>query len=119
MRQKIDIDNWERKENYLFFKDFTNPYYTVTSFVDVSNAYAASKQLNIKFSQLAMYASLKAVNEIEPLRYRQIEGEVWLFDSIRLNTAVSLPDHSFISVIRRASPKGGLVYAGKQGYTWI
>ncbi len=99
MRQKIDIDNWERKENYLFFKDFTNPYYTVTSFVDVSNAYAASKQLNIKFSQLAMYASLKAVNEIEPLRYRQIEGKVWLFDSIRLNTAVSLPDHSFISVI--------------------
>lgn len=99
MKQLIDIDNWERKENYLFFKSFTNPYYTVTSFVDVSQAYKNAKRLNIKFSQLTMFASLKAVNEIEPLRYRQINGKVWLFDSIRLNTAISLPDHTFISII--------------------
>ena len=99
MKQLVDIDNWKRKENYLFFRNFANPYYTVTSVVDVSKAYDTSKRLGIKFSQFLMYASLKAVNEIESLRYRQIDGKVWLFDSIRLNTAVSLPDHSFISVI--------------------
>ena len=99
MKQLVDIDNWKRKENYLFFRNFANPYYTVTSVVDVSKAYDTSKCLGIKFSQFLMYASLKAVNEIEFLRYRQIDGKVWLFDSIRLNTAVSLPDHSFISVI--------------------
>lgn len=89
----------EKEGKLSFFKDFANPYYTVTSFVDVTRAYDMSKYLGIKFSQLVMYASLKAVNEIEPLRYRQIDEKVWLFDSIRLNTAVSLPDHSFISVI--------------------
>ena len=99
MKQLVDIDNWKRKENYLFFRNFANPYYTVTSFLDVSKDYDTSKCLVIKFSQFLMYASLKAVNEIEFLRYRQIDGKVWLFDSIRLNTAVSLPDHSFISVI--------------------
>lgn len=99
MKQLVDVDRWNRRENYLFFRDFANPYYTVTSFVDVTHAYDMSKRLGIKFSQFVMYASLKAVNEIEPLRYRQIDGKVWLFDSIRLNTAVSLPDHSFISVI--------------------
>ena len=82
MKQLVDIDNWKRKENYLFFRNFANPYYTVTSVVDVSKAYDTSKRLGIKFSQFLMYASLKAVNEIESLRYRQIDGKVWLFDSI-------------------------------------
>lgn len=89
----------EGKKTIFFFRNFANPYYTVTSVVDVSKAYDTSKRLGIKFSQLLMYASLKAVNGIESLRYRQIDGKVWLFDSIRLNTAVSLPDHSFISVM--------------------
>ena len=74
MKQLVDIDNWKRKENYLFFRNFANPYYTVTSVVDVSKAYDTSKRLGIKFSQFLMYASLKAVNEIEFLRYRQIDG---------------------------------------------
>ena len=39
MKQLVDIDNWKRKENYLFFRNFANPYYTVTSVVDVSKAY--------------------------------------------------------------------------------
>ena len=62
MKQLVDIDNWRRKENYFFFRNFANPYYTVTSVVDVSKAYDTSKRLGIKFSQLLMYASLKAVN---------------------------------------------------------
>lgn len=46
-----------------------------------------------------MYASIRAVNSIEALRYRQVDGKVWLYDRIRLNTAVAREDHSFASVI--------------------
>ena len=48
MKQLVDIDNWKRKENYLFFRNFANPYYTVTSVVDVSKAYDTSKRLGIE-----------------------------------------------------------------------
>lgn len=89
MKHPVDIDNWNRRENYLFFRDFANPYYSVTSQVDVTEAYIRSKALGIKFSHYAMYASLRAVNSIEALRYRQVDGKVWLYDRIRLNTAVA------------------------------
>lgn len=82
-----------------FFRDFANPYYSVTSQVDVTEAYIRAKALGIKFSHYAMYASLRAVNSIEALRYRQVDGKVWLYDRIRLNTAVAREDHSFASVI--------------------
>ena len=87
MKHPVDIDNWNRRENYLFFRDFANPYYSVTSQVDVTEAYIRAKALGIKFSHYAMYASLRAVNSIEALRYRQVDGKVWLYDRIRLNTA--------------------------------
>ena len=86
MKHPVDIDNWNRRENYLFFRDFANPYYSVTSQVDVTEAYIRAKALGIKFSHYAMYASLRAVNSIEALRYRQVDGKVWLYDRIRLNT---------------------------------
>ena len=74
MKHPVDIDNWNRRENYLFFRDFANPYYSVTSQVDVTEAYIRAKALGIKFSHYAMYASLRAVNSIEALRYRQVDG---------------------------------------------
>ena len=56
MKHPVDIDNWNRRENYLFFRDFANPYYSVTSQVDVTEAYIRAKALGIKFSHYAMYA---------------------------------------------------------------
>ena len=90
MKHPVDIDNWNRRENYLFFRDFANPYYSVTSQVDVTEAYIRAKALGIKFSHYAMYASLRAVNSIEALRYRQVDGKVWLYDRIRLNSFTGL-----------------------------
>ena len=99
MKQQIEIETWERRENYLFFREFANPYYTVTAQVDVTRAYARAKEAGIRFSHFTIYASLRAANAVEALRYRQIDGRVWLFDRIRLNTPVALPDGSFVSVV--------------------
>ena len=91
MKHPVDIDNWNRRENYLFFRDFANPYYSVTSQVDVTEAYIRAKALGIKFSHYAMYASLRAVNSIEALRYRQVDGKVWLYDRITPLHRLSFP----------------------------
>ena len=99
MRTKIDINTWKRKENSLFFKDFVTPFFSITVEMDVTKAYKKSKEKGYKFSLYCMYAALKAVNENESLRYRQLDGEIYLYDRIELNTPIARADHSFSSVI--------------------
>lgn len=38
MKHLIDIDTWERKDNYLFFRDFHNSRIAMTSEVDCTEA---------------------------------------------------------------------------------
>lgn len=104
MKRQIDIDNWSRRENYLFFRDFSNPFYAVTVRMDVTRARERARTAGVRFSQYLCYAALAAANSVEAMRYRQIDGSVWLFDAIRLNTPVSLPDGSFRSVIIPHAP---------------
>lgn len=104
MKTLIDTDGWARRENYLFFREFPNPYYSLTVRMDVTRARERAREAGVRFSQYLCYASLRAVNAVEALRYRQIDGQVWLFDAIRLNTPVALPDHSFRSVIIPYAP---------------
>ena len=104
MKRLIDVASWARRENYLFFRDFPNPYYALTVRMDVTLARERARRAGVRFSQYLCYAALRAVNSVEEMRYRQIDGEVWLFDAIRLNTPVALPDHSFRSVIIPSAP---------------
>lgn len=34
MKRKIDVEHWERKELFNFFKDFDEPYYGITAPLD-------------------------------------------------------------------------------------
>lgn len=99
MKKQIAIENWKRRETYSFFRDSPNPYYNITVRMDVTQARQRARQAGVRFSVYLLYASIKAVNSIEELRCRQIGGQVWLFDAIRVNTPVPLPDHSFRSII--------------------
>ena len=70
MKHLIDIDTWERKENYLFFRDFHNSWIAITSEVDCTEAYAEAKAKGHSFFLYYLYAVLRAANEIKEFRYR-------------------------------------------------
>lgn len=59
MKRKIDIEHWERKELFNFFKDFDEPYYGISFFL------------------YYLYLVLKAVNRTEAFKYR-IEDDNWI-----------------------------------------
>ena len=44
MDKVIDIQNWTRKEEYLFFRTFLNPMISVTVEVDCTTAYRKAKE---------------------------------------------------------------------------
>lgn len=101
MKQIIDINNWKRKEHYRFFKDFGEPFWSITAHVDCSKAYKYAKDHNLSFFLYYMYQSLAAVNAIEEFRYRIEDGEVVCYDKIHCSTtalnAVDMFAFAFIS----------------------
>lgn len=123
MRKVIDIQNWKRKEEYLFFRTFFNPMISVTVEVDCTMACRRAKELGIPLSLYYMHAAIVAANRIEELRYRQEGDEVVLYDRIDLFTPLQTADGTYRSVrlpatedlnafLKMASP---LVEAAKRG----
>ena len=70
MKHIIDINTWERKENYEFFLGFQNPTISITSEVECAGAKARAKAAGESFFLHYLYAVLRAVNEIPEIRFR-------------------------------------------------
>ena len=98
MRKVIDIQNWKRKEEYLFFRTFFSPAISVTVEVDCTIACRRAKELGIPLSLYYMHAAIVAANRIEELRYRQEGDEVVLYDRVDLFTPILTADGSYRSV---------------------
>jgi chloramphenicol O-acetyltransferase type A len=95
MRKKIDIQNWNRRTIFEFFKDYQEPYYGITSDLDCTNAYEYAKKKGISFFLYYLYLTLKAVNQTEAFKYR-IEGkDLFLYDVINGSATIDRDDGTF------------------------
>ena len=95
MHTVVNIDNWNRKEHYLFFSKFEEPYFGVTIHVDCTKAYRNAKTNNTSFFLCYLYRALQAANEIENFRYRIVGDEVHLFDVVNASPTISRPNGTF------------------------
>lgn len=99
MKHLIDTQNWSRSGNYAFFRDFVNPWYSVTTEIDCTEARAAAKASGRSFFLCYLYALLRAVHQIEEFRYRtDAEGRVVLHDRVDAITPVAVPGGTFHTV---------------------
>lgn len=98
MKHLIDIDTWERKDNYLFFRDFHNSWIAMTGEVDCTEAYAEAKAQGRSFFLYYLYAILRAANEIKEFRYRwDKHGQVVCHDTVDITTPIALTvSHAFV-----------------------
>ncbi|WP_340198871.1 CatA-like O-acetyltransferase [Ascidiimonas sp. W6] len=96
MSQLFDIESWDRKEHFHFFKNFEEPFFGVTFDVDVTYLYNYVKGSNISFYIAYLYAALKTANEIKEFRLR-IRGNdiVVLHHSIGASPTVYRPNGTF------------------------
>ncbi len=95
MREKININQWKRREIYNFFKDYEEPYYGINVDLDCTVAYEYAKQKKISFFLYYLYLILKAVNQTEALKYR-IEGDdLFLYDVINGSATIDRDDGTF------------------------
>lgn len=95
MTKYLDLANWNRRELFEFFIDYSNPYFNICTRVDVSKLLAFVRERDIKISLAVHYFALRIANEIEPFRYRLKGRDVVIYDVVNGGTTVLLPNESF------------------------
>ena len=95
MKTLLDLENWNRKEHFLFFKQMEEPFFGVTTKVDCTKAYANAKKLGVSFFTYYLHKTLTAVNQCEPFRYRIIDNEIYIFDQIDVSSTILREDKTF------------------------
>ena len=95
MKQKLNLDTRNRKEHFLFFKQMEEPFFGITTTIDCSNAYDKAKELNISFFTYYLHKTLVAANAIENFRYRIIDDEIYIFDTIDASATILREDKTF------------------------
>jgi chloramphenicol O-acetyltransferase type A len=95
MKQKLNLETWNRKEHFLFFKQMEEPFFGVMITIDCSIAYEKSKELGVSFFTYYLHKTLVAVNSIEPFRYRILNDEVFIFDRIDASATIMRDDKTF------------------------
>ncbi len=95
MKTLLDLENWNRKEHFLFFKQMNEPFFGVTVEIDCTKAYETAKSLNTSFFIYYLHKTLIAVNAIESFRYRISENQVYINDRIDGSATISRKDGTF------------------------
>lgn len=82
MKNKIDIDNWERGSAFRHFIGYSNPYFSIGCNVDCTKAYRLAKANGISFFLYYFYQSLAAANALPAFRIRLEGKKAYIYDSV-------------------------------------
>lgn len=95
MKTLLDLENWNRKEHFLFFKQMEEPFFGLTVEIDCTKAYATSKQLGTSFFVYYLHKTIVATNTIECFRYRIIDEAIYVYESIDVSATIMREDKTF------------------------
>lgn len=75
---KIDMDQWPRRDHFRFFSGLSFPFYSVTVPLDVTVLREKAKGAGLSFHYALLYAVTRAMNQVEDFRYKIRGEEVFL-----------------------------------------
>ena len=87
-REKIDLETWERRASFDFFKSFTEPYHGVCLRVDCTGTFNYAKEHRLSVFLSLLHRSLVAAHEVENFKTRLVGGTVWRYELINGGSAV-------------------------------
>ena len=95
MKTPLNIEDWARKEHFLFFKQFEEPFFGVCVDIDCTNAYALCKKEGISFFLFYLHKSLVAANRVESFRYRISDDKVYVYNKVNASPTINRPNGTF------------------------
>ena len=72
----IDIENWNRKDHYNYFKQLNYPHFNICANLDITKFYRYIKDNEIPFFIAILFASTKTANSIKEFRFRIVGDKV-------------------------------------------
>ena len=81
-RHRIDVETWERRALFNFFKTFSEPFHGVCVRVDCTATYEHAKQHGLSVFLSLLHRSLVAAQLVENFRTRIVDGEAWRYDEV-------------------------------------
>ena len=92
----IDLKNWKRRDHYLWFRKYAQPFFSVTVDVDVTSAWNASRKRGApSFFLSSVFHMLKAANDVEAFRLRLRARGVWRHDRVAVGPTIMRTDETF------------------------
>ena len=93
--KEFDVENWNRKSQYDFFKNYEDPFFNITANLEVANLYTYCKQHNLSFSLACLYVAIKSMNEIMEFKLRFKNGKVYSCDVLHIGSTILNNDDTF------------------------
>lgn len=93
--KKIDINTWKRAVHFHFFKNFDEPFHSLTFKVDATRAFQNAKSAKKSFFNFYVHSCLRAVNQLDGFKYRIKNGEVYLCEQVNVSATMPKGDGTF------------------------
>jgi len=93
--KKFDINSWFRKSQYEFFKTYDDPFFNLTTELDVTNLHAYCKKNDLSFFLACLHFAVESANEILEFRLRIIDDQLFEFEKINIGSTVLNDDNTF------------------------
>lgn len=91
-KQRIDLETWERRTSFNFFKDFTEPYHGVCLRLDCTETFRYAKEHRLSVFLSLVHRSLVAAHQVENFKTRIVDGQPWRYEQIHGGSAVGRPN---------------------------
>ena len=91
----LDLKNWKRKSQYEFFKTYEDPFFNITSNIEVANLYKYCKKHDLSFSLACLYVAIKCINEVPEFKLRIKNDTIYQFETVNIGATILNDDNTF------------------------
>ena len=91
----FNTSSWNRKEQFDFFKDYEDPFFSISLNLDVTRLYSFCKNNNLSFTLSLYYYATEAANSITEFRLRLQDGVVYDIENMIMGSTVLNKDNTF------------------------
>ena len=78
---KSEVDNFKRLEIFNYYNSKDNPFFGITTKIDITNLYKLGKKYGSCYGTIGYYIA-KAMNEIDEFKYRYEDNKIYKYDTI-------------------------------------
>lgn len=94
--KKIDIQSWNRKAQFDFFREFEQPFFNICTQVEISSVYQECKNHGQPIFLSLLYLLNRSLDLVREFRLRIHENEVLEFQEIHIGATILQDDNTFL-----------------------